>query len=290
MRAGGTDAFSFVLLDPLTYSVVRDPIPTSCGSVTESSYLSEQMRVGRAIHLSSRRTGTGLTPASNSTMTRAVALLCVGWPEPLITCQASARIAFETILSAAVCVERGCTVRAYDPQVLKSVVVGDAVYMVQDERHPATHPSLALTTKLTAPSLDPFLEQASLKVSTGVGRTLDEDLIERPSASTECATPTVIWIKVVCGDLPDRLGVLAQRKVIATRWAHPQLPQRFRITARRSYCVSSFALGVSRSFRWHEHMFSYMGDVLLRDVQHASSRPCCGSTLVACVSPDHPAT
>ena len=74
-------------------------------------------------------------------------------------------------------VERGRAVRADNPQVLEPVVVGDSIYVIQDERHPTAHPFLILPTQLALSLLDPFLEQSGLEMSARVGRTFDQNLI-----------------------------------------------------------------------------------------------------------------
>ena len=68
----------------------------------------------------------------------------------------------EAILSPAVRVERRRTVWADDLQVLEAVVVGDAVYVVENQRHLLATPQFTLTTELAFADLQSLLEQARL--------------------------------------------------------------------------------------------------------------------------------
>jgi len=91
---------------------------------------------------------------------------CVRGPEQLIATQALTRITLKAILAATMRVKCGCAVRTDNPQVLESVIVGDSVYVIQDERHPTTPPALVLPTQLAPSLLDTLLKKSALEMSS----------------------------------------------------------------------------------------------------------------------------
>jgi hypothetical protein len=59
----------------------------------------------------------------------------------------------QATLPPAVGLESRSAVRTYEPEILKAVIGGDPVDVIEDEGHGPPLPSLALSTKLTAPVL-----------------------------------------------------------------------------------------------------------------------------------------
>jgi hypothetical protein len=57
------------------------------------------------------------------------------------------------------------TVRACDPKILEPIVIGDAVDVVKDQRHPRTTPDLTLAAELAMPPLEPLFEQPGFEFS-----------------------------------------------------------------------------------------------------------------------------
>jgi hypothetical protein len=71
-------------------------------------------------------------------------------------------------------VERRGTIWADNAQVREPVVIGDAIAVVEDQRHAVSVPNLALPAQLTLSLLDSVLEQAGLEMGTRVSGSLDE--------------------------------------------------------------------------------------------------------------------
>jgi hypothetical protein len=113
-------------------------------------------------------------------------------------------------------------VRAYDPQVLEPVVVGNSVDVVEDQCHRLTSPELTLPTKLALRLFDPLREQASLQMSTVVRRARDEQFGERPWRPVERLAPDGVLIEVVRRYAPES-NVFLDRPVVASRGAQVKL-------------------------------------------------------------------
>ena len=81
-----------------------------------------------------------------------------------------ARSSSPAVLPTAVRVERRGTVRADDSEVLEPVVVGHAVDVVEDQRHPPAAPFLALPAELAPPLLEAVVVEALLEMTAAVRR------------------------------------------------------------------------------------------------------------------------
>jgi hypothetical protein len=66
--------------------------------------------------------------------------------------------------ASAVCIQRRGAVRANDSQVVESVVVPDAVDVIEDQAHPLAVPILILTAELAASILEPCSVQPFLEL------------------------------------------------------------------------------------------------------------------------------
>jgi hypothetical protein len=75
--------------------------------------------------------------------------------------------------------ERRRAIRTYDAEVLEPVVCSYAIDVIEDERHGAAVPPLALTAELALTLLQSCVVQAALEVEPAVVRMFHEDLIER---------------------------------------------------------------------------------------------------------------
>ena len=135
--------------------------------------------------------------------------------------------------------ERRRTVRADNPEVLKPVVVGDAVDVIEDQRHPRAVPLLALTAHLAAAVLDALGVEAPLEVGALVARVLYENLLERTYAvrMRRRSLPRAGRIEVL-RRYPPRLGVALDRPEVATGGPQPEPPQRFRPRERCCNCLA----------------------------------------------------
>ena len=87
-------------------------------------------------------------------------------------------------------VEGRRTVRTDDPQVLEPVVVSHSVDVVEDHRHGAAPPHLALAAQLAARLLQSLLVKPPLQIAAGVGRVLDQDLLQRSRLVSEVRSMT----------------------------------------------------------------------------------------------------
>lgn len=72
--------------------------------------------------------------------------------------------------------QRGSAVCTDDPEVLKPVVVRNAIDVIEDKGHPAATPVLVLAAEFTAQLEESARDQSLLEVAAAVRRALDEDL------------------------------------------------------------------------------------------------------------------
>jgi hypothetical protein len=75
-------------------------------------------------------------------------------------------------------VERGSAVRTDDPEVLETVVVRNAVDVVENQRHSPTAPRLVLTAKLADRPFNAGLVEAKLERVALIRRARNEDRCE----------------------------------------------------------------------------------------------------------------
>jgi hypothetical protein len=68
-------------------------------------------------------------------------------------------------------------VRTDDPKILKSVVVSNPVFVIEDHRHVAPAPRLPLTAQLATGLLQALLIKAPLQIAPGIARAFDENLM-----------------------------------------------------------------------------------------------------------------
>jgi hypothetical protein len=149
---------------------------------------------------------------------------------------------YEPKVPATVRIECRGAVRTHDAQVLDAVVSGDTIDAVEDQRHPAPAPVLALPAELAAALLQSGGVQAPLEASTGVGRVLDQDLFKGDG--------------VVPAQLPA-LRERPERQMIAARCPHPQPAKRLGIRQRICHRLARLGLCISlASLRFSEHMFA----------------------------------
>lgn len=94
-------------------------------------------------------------------------------------------------------VKAGGAVRADDPQVLETVVVANAIDMIEDEANLAPVPPLALTAQLAPALLQPSLIQSPFQARAAVGRPNYEDLIKRNPLISPAFTGGGIRIEMI---------------------------------------------------------------------------------------------
>jgi len=143
------------------------------------------------------------------------------------------------LVTTAMGVERGVAVRAQDPEVLEPVVVVDAVDVVQDERHPAAAPELALAADLALWMLQAFGEQPALQVTAVIRGPLDEHVAQR-NRFAGCARSRPSS-EVIDRNAPG-VDVLSNRPVVAARSAQAEPPQGLSVRPRVRDCAAHFLL------------------------------------------------
>jgi hypothetical protein len=144
---------------------------------------------------------------------RAVAVRWVTGDELLAAVKALTRRAIDLAPTSTVGVERGRAVRTHDLQILETVVVADAVDVVEDQRHLITTPLLPLTTELARTFLQPRLVQPSFELPTVVVGSLDENLRERSGSIRRTPAQRPVRIHVSGRDAVVR-DVAPQRPVV----------------------------------------------------------------------------
>lgn len=193
--------------------------------------------MGRAFNLSYRwfgnalQRGVAIPPRSipsHAASARAVALLASVWEEPGPTMQTSARHRRDAVRAGAVCIESRGAIWADDPQILKPVVVRDAVDVIEDQRHPATAPNLVLSAQLAIPRFEAFCEQSSLDMAAVIRGVFDEHFLEgdRGPSPVEEFPSHCIWVEMVGIDAPQR-RVFLERLPVPTRAPIAKPPQGF---------------------------------------------------------------
>jgi hypothetical protein len=153
-----------------------------------------------------------------------------------------------------VCVERRGAIGAHDPEVLEPVVVRHAVDVVEDQRHRATAPELALIADLTPRLLDAVGEEPSLQVAAMVRRVLDEQLGERSWRPVQRRAPHRVLVEVRCADAPQG-DVLLDRPMVPACRAKPQFAQRLAVRQRARHRLAQLRLRET-DLSGHERMFA----------------------------------
>src|SRR5215218_3310133 len=177
------------------------------------------------------RTGNLACRRTRSVARRCVHAACIGAVPLLGRLGSEGRTATDAVtlplvLAAAVRVERRRAVRADDPEVLKSVVVGDTIDVVENQRHVVASPLLSLAAELALAPLETVAIEAAFQLAAVVGRVLNEDLAERASRSRvrPATSLCAVWVEVRDRDIPQR-HVLLQCPVVAARGSQAQAPQ-----------------------------------------------------------------
>ena len=160
-----------------------------------------------------------------------------------------------------VSVQRPRAVWADDAKVLQAMVVSDPVDVVEDQRHPATSPDLALAAQLTAALLESSLVEPLLQRPAWICGTADEDFAKRPPVTLVRARPNQVRVEVVNRDLPVLGPVLQSPDVVADR-PIAECPQRIGPAERAPDRVASLILGerCGSPLPGHERMFAFRPD------------------------------
>lgn len=140
--------------------------------------------------------------------------------------------------------ERCRAVGANDPQIPGSVVVSNAICVIEDQAHLAPIPDLALAAQLAGPLLQALREEAPLEVMPRVRRTLDQDLRQRLSLSR--IPGGGVWVEVIGRDSPCSRSFL-ERCRIAARRAVAETAQGLRPGARPRDRAASLVFRVSNA-------------------------------------------
>jgi hypothetical protein len=123
---------------------------------------------------------------------------------------------------ATVSVQRCGAVGTHNAQILKAIIGGVAVRVIEDEGHAPTPPNLALAAHLADGSLQAFTKQTLLQRGSTVRGVLHEDFLDRPwpVRPSEGVTLGSVRIEVGRRDLPHLLGIAPNRCVVAPGRAH----------------------------------------------------------------------
>jgi hypothetical protein len=142
-------------------------------------------------------------------------------------------------------VQRSCAVRAHDPEVLEPVVGRDSVDVIEDQSHSKTTPEFALAAQLASALLDACRVEPALQAATGIGRSLDQDLLERrdlpPSERLSLHEPGI----EVIDRYPPQLDVLLEREVVPPGRSHAKPAEGFGIREGLGYRASRVSFRVS---------------------------------------------
>lgn len=171
-------------------------------------------------------------------------------PEPRSTPRALALRFEHPAAPSAVRIQRRRAIRANDPQILEAIIVAHAVYVIEDQRHPAALPDLVLAAQFARRQPETFLVETLLQRVPGIPGVLNEDLFQRlpAPASPETLKRCGVGIEVVSADAPLG-GPLADRLWIASRRAGAHVPQRLRPGSGDSYGPPEILLRKRRSGR-----------------------------------------
>lgn len=171
-------------------------------------------------------------------------MACTFGNEFLSAVQVAPRITFESVLAPAMRVECRGAIWTHDSEVLEAVICGDAVYVVEDQRHPSTIPLLALSAEFTLSPLQPSFVEAMLQPGSRVMRVRDQDLVERYRVLAPRTAPHPIGIKVIGRDavFGDQFP---HRRVVAAGGPLAETPQCGGQAGRTSDGIPNILLGVS---------------------------------------------
>src|SRR5512139_2553787 len=143
----GKRALLLAFPQPLANGVVRNPIDPAHGQVPELVDLLQQLFARRPDRLARCRSRPSATIPAGATFKGAVAVSAVSGPEALAAAKAVALRRRPSVLAAAVGVQSRGAVGTDDSKVLESVVVVDAIDVVEDHRHRLAAPELVLSTQ-----------------------------------------------------------------------------------------------------------------------------------------------
>jgi hypothetical protein len=148
------------------------------------------------------------------------------------------------VLTSTVGVKRGGAVGAHDAEVLKPIVVRNAVYVIEDQRHRAAAPIFALAAKLTTSQLVALRIEPFLQLAAGVVRVLDQDLDERLGCLRRRRSLRRPSVEMSGWKLPDVIDPMAKQRMIAAGGTEPESPQDLGVGS--AFCDRrfGFSLGV----------------------------------------------
>jgi hypothetical protein len=128
-------------------------------------------------------------------------------------------------------------VGADDAQVRESIVIRDAIDVVEDQSERPAAPHLPLTADLTTPLLDPLGEKPAFEVTAVIGGVFDEKFGQRCRRAVQRLASYRLGVEVVRADPPER-DVLLDRPVVAARRAKADLAQCFAVRPRVRHRIS----------------------------------------------------
>ena len=163
-------AFPLVGAHPLAHRVVAHPVLAPDRTPARRGHLRDELLIRRPLHpprTRDRSSGRGpsacrrrASSSAGAQSSAGTSCRSAGTPDPRAT----------PVLAPAMRVERRRAVRADDPEVLEPVVVGDAVDVVEDQRHPPPVPLLALPAELARARLEPVVVEPLLELPALVRR------------------------------------------------------------------------------------------------------------------------
>lgn len=151
----------------------------------------------------------------------------------------------DAVLPPTVGIQGGGAVWTDQPKILQSMVIANAIDVVEYQRHWSTSPKLALTAKLAHRLLPTLTQETTLDVLSRVSRVPYENIRQRPLPPLQIPTPSCTRVEVLGRDLPYR-GVFLENPPGTASRAQTEPAQALR--PRQGSCdrLSCLPLGVAQ--------------------------------------------
>ena len=187
-RLGGVSQLPLVGANPLADRVVGDAVAAAGSAEPERADFSDQLGIRRSVNSAGGRPRDAGSGPARAALSRAVALRGALRAKRGTTAKAVLLGARNSAAAGAMRIERRGAVGTDDPEVLESVVVRDAVDVVEDHRHRRATPPLTLAAELTDPLLESGFVQSFLELTAIERRAVDQDLGQRPRPRARTGT------------------------------------------------------------------------------------------------------
>jgi hypothetical protein len=114
-------------------------------------------------------------------------------------------------------IERRRAVWADDAEVLKPVVVANAVHVIEDQAHRAATPGLVLPAQLTPPFLESFVEKPALEMAAAIGGAFNEDFGQGGAGAARAPARRLVRVEMIRPNAQSRYALLQRAPVAARR-------------------------------------------------------------------------